>query len=82
MQPERLLVLACFLGLATIVTSQECGTVKFSSGLIYGGNYTKKDQYPWLCSLHDTESDEFFCGATLVSARHILTGEMGFGGFS
>lgn len=79
---QRLLVVACLLGLATIVTPQECGTVKFSSGLIYGGNYTKKDQYPWLCSLHDTESDEFFCGATLVSARHILTGEMGFGGFS
>lgn len=47
MQPEKLLVLACFLSLATIVATQECGTVKFTSGLIYGGNYTKKDQYPW-----------------------------------
>lgn len=57
------------------VVAQECGLVKYSSGLIFGGTYAKRGQWPWLCTLHDSSSEEFFCGSTLVSARHVVTGE-------
>lgn len=74
MEPRNVLFLALVIGYVAFINAQDCGNVKYSSELIYGGNYTKRDQYPWLCSLHDVDSDEFFCGATLISARHILTG--------
>lgn len=63
--------------LASLISAlaEECGQVKYSSELIYGGVYAKRGQWPWLCTLHDVESDEFFCGSTLVSSRHVVTGE-------
>lgn len=72
---RELFLLAIAISCAVILKAEECGNVKYSSELIYGGNYTKRDQWPWLSSLHDVDSDEFFCGSTLISARHILTGE-------
>lgn len=65
-----------FLLVIKYVTAEECGNVKYSSGLIFGGTYAKQGQWPWLCTLHDTTSDEFFCGSTLISSRHVLTGEL------
>lgn len=67
--------LAIILKLAVVAVAQECGNVKYSSELIFGGKYAKRGQWPWLCTLHDTESDEFFCGSTLISNRHVMTGE-------
>lgn len=60
---------------AVIVTSQECGVVKYTSELIYGGQTSKKGAWPWLVALHDINTEEFFCGSTLVSDKHILTGK-------
>lgn len=56
--------------------AQECGNVKYTSELIYGGEYAKRGQWPWLCAIHDGVSDEFFCGSTLISKKHVLTGEI------
>lgn len=63
------------LTLVVIVIAQECGNVKYSSELIFGGKYAKRGQWPWLATLHDLESDEFFCGSTIISNRHLVTGE-------
>lgn len=71
----KLLCLSLVACCVITVEAQECGNVKFSSELIYGGEYAKRGQWPWLCTLHDTESDEFFCGSTLISSTHVLTGE-------
>lgn len=60
---------------AVIVTSQECGVVKYTSELIYGGQTSKKGAWPWLVALHDINTEEFFCGSTLVSDKHVLTGK-------
>jgi secreted trypsin-like serine protease len=71
-------MLAIFLQLSflvTLVVSQECGVVKYTSELIYGGQYAKKGAWPWLVALHDSKTDEFFCGSTLVSPKHVLTGK-------
>lgn len=72
----KLFYLSLIVCCAVIVEAQECGNAKFSSELIYGGEYSKRGQWPWLCTLHDIESDEFFCGSTLISNRHVLTGEL------
>lgn len=74
MQSVKFILLTIIISCASTINAQECGNVKYSDGLIYGGNYTKRDQWPWLCSLHDVESDEFFCGSTLISSRHVVTG--------
>lgn len=71
----RLFFLVIVQCLVVTVITQECGNVKYSSELIFGGKYAKRGQWPWLCTLHDSESDEFFCGASLISNRHIVTGK-------
>lgn len=68
-------ILLKFSFLVVLVTSQECGIVKYTSELIYGGQYAKKGAWPWLVAMHDATTEEFFCGSTLVSDKHILTGE-------
>lgn len=71
--------LVCFLAIVgsffLFTNAQECGNVKYTSGLIIGGEYAKRGQWPWLCAIHDATSDEFFCGSTLISKKHVLTGE-------
>jgi secreted trypsin-like serine protease len=68
-------IVGSFLLFTNVVEAQECGNVKYVSGLIYGGTYAQRGQWPWLCAIHDTTSDEFFCGSTLISKKHVLTGE-------
>lgn len=75
MSSTKWLCLATLAQCVIIVVSQECGIVKYSSELIFGGTYAKRGQWPWLCTLHDSASEEFFCGSTLISARHVVTGE-------
>lgn len=75
MSTEIFIRLVLIVKLAIIATAQDCGNVKYSSELIFGGKYAKRGQWPWLCTLHDQESDEFFCGSTLISTRHVVTGE-------
>jgi secreted trypsin-like serine protease len=73
---EKLTCFSVIIGSLFLLTSaQECGNVKYTSELIYGGEYAKRGQWPWLCAVHDTVSDEFFCGSTLISKKHVLTGE-------
>ena len=72
-------IIACYFLFSKGAKAQECGNVKYTSGLIYGGEYIQRGQYPWLCAIHDTVSDEFFCGSTLISKKHVLTGEFFLG---
>lgn len=51
-----------------------CGTVSFASGLIIHGNDTKKGQWPFLVGLFYLSTKKFFCGSSLISAKHLLTG--------
>jgi secreted trypsin-like serine protease len=65
-------IIACLFSFAS---SKEGGSGKYTTGLIHGGEYAKIGQWPWLCAIHDSVSDEFFCGSTLISKKHVLTGE-------
>lgn len=51
-----------------------CGTVSFATGLIIHGTAAKKGQWPFLVGLFYLTTKKFFCGSSLISSRHLLTG--------
>lgn len=51
-----------------------CGTVSFATGLIVHGTEAKKGQWPFLVGLFSLSNKKFFCGSSLISAKHLLTG--------
>ena len=55
----------------------ECGLRKvlMPSRLIIGGNTSYAGQWPWFASLHRKSDNQFYCGASLINERHLLTGE-------
>lgn len=54
-----------------------CGATSGISGLIVGGEKLGRGKFPWLVALMYVKEKEamFSCGASLISTRHILTGE-------
>lgn len=51
-----------------------CGDSGKATGIIVRGNESSRGLWPWLVALYYVKDNEFFCGATLISNRHILTG--------
>jgi hypothetical protein len=44
--------------------------------LAIGSEYASRGQWPWLVPLLKNDSDKFFCGSTIVSEMHLLTGKI------
>lgn len=73
------------LFLAKASNGFQCGEVKVANeiGLSVGGTEAKAGQWPWLVALfrigrppHNVEKNwNFFCGATLINSKTLLTGE-------
>lgn len=61
---------------ATVPISVECGQVKVIKGLVIGGTESKRGHWPFLVALHHVESNSFFCGGSLITSQHVLTGLM------
>lgn len=60
--------------LFSFVSAQRfCGLADRASGLIRNGTITTRGKWPWLTALVRSESNQFFCAATLISNRHLLT---------
>jgi len=57
------------------INSQNCGRVKVGTSFTIGSEYATKGQFPWLAPLFYKKDDEFFCGSTIISERHLLSGE-------
>lgn len=55
--------------------SQECGKQKHGSSLIAGGEFSWRGQWPWLAPLFYSLDDRFFCGSTIISKKHLLSGK-------
>lgn len=53
-----------------------CGLADKASGLIIGGTEASRGKYPWLAALFFAEKNVFFCGGSLISKEHILTGNV------
>lgn len=56
------------------VSTFECGTTNFTRALISKGAKTDRGEWPFLTALHYVEEFKFFCGGSLISDRHVLTG--------
>lgn len=68
------LVLSC---LVCAIEAQQCGYGKSSfSPFVVGGGASKKGNWPWIVALTHKMNNQFFCGGSLVSAKHVLSGEI------
>lgn len=56
------------------ITANECGTVEFIDPKVVRGSQTVRGAWPFLAALYYTEKSKFFCGATLISSKNVLTG--------
>ena len=52
----------------------KCGTSDFSVSLVIGGNKTEKGQWPYVAALYYADIFRFFCGGTVITTKHIMTG--------
>lgn len=52
-----------------------CGNVSFSTGFVIGGKKTERGQWPFLVALYNQVKQKFFCGGSLITSQHVLTGE-------
>jgi hypothetical protein len=56
-------------------SSQSCGSRSETAGLVVGGKEVKRGDWPWLVAFVHTQENLFFCGGSLISDRHVLSGE-------
>lgn len=52
----------------------KCGGVKFAEGLVRGGTRAQRTEWPFIAALYQKNPTKFFCGGTIISHRHVLTG--------
>lgn len=57
---------------------QACGKFSFNTGLVVNGDEVKRGEFPFLVALLKLKTQKFFCGASLITQKHALTGETGF----
>lgn len=56
--------------------SVECGTINIAKELIIEGNQTLKGFWPFSVAIVEVQEHRPFCGGTLISRKHVLTGMM------
>lgn len=58
----------------------KCGVPHRLRGLISGGAKFSRGRFPWMVALFydddDVDEPKYICGGTLISLKHILTGEI------
>lgn len=52
--------------------------MSYASGLVIGGNRTDRGQWPFLVALRHIIENKFFCGGSLISSKHVITGLFDF----
>ena len=77
-----LFVILNVLGLSATVLPQKnvdrvCGKPSQTIGFIVHGENFKRGEFPWMVALLNKRKKpaEFFCAATLISTRHLITGK-------
>jgi len=67
-------VAVILLQLLSGISSQKCGTVSVPHGNVFGGQQTKKGEWPFIVALYYAENSKFFCAGNLISTKAVLTG--------
>lgn len=68
------LIVALLLNLSGEIAANECGTVEFIDPRISSGTQTVRGAWPFLAALYYIEESKFFCGATVITPKNVLTG--------
>lgn len=53
----------------------ECGTINIPKGLSIDENQTLKGFWPFAVAIYEIKEHRLFCGGTLISKKHVLTGD-------
>lgn len=56
------------------VNGMECGRVNLTRPVVESGNVILRNEWPFIAALYEKRPTEFFCGGTVISSRHVLTG--------
>lgn len=56
--------------------SFECGKTFFNFGLVVGGTEIIRGQWPFIAALRLLATKQYFCGGTLITKQHVVTGEI------
>lgn len=70
------LLVSVFLGSIDMIEGSTvgCGTVGLRPGLIMGGKTVLRDEWPFIAALFRLKPFKYFCGGTIISNKHVLTG--------
>lgn len=67
----------CFVCGIFAIEVLECGLGKSEyEGFVFGGQPAAKGAWPWLVALIHRKHEKFFCGGSLISAKHVLSGKV------
>jgi hypothetical protein len=76
------LILATFVLISVVCVDGtlklKCGKRLAASGNIWGGDHTSLNSWPWLVALHHSPKGTFFCAGSLITAKHVASGETKF----
>lgn len=53
----------------------DCGAKFEGIGTIFGGEKAEQNSWPWLVAFLYVPKNSFFCGGSLISKRHVLSGK-------
>lgn len=71
---KALTLLLCILHKTHSKEFDECGSAIFGNTI--RGNGTIRGDFPFLCALYNVEHNKMYCEGTLVTSKHVLTGEV------
>lgn len=70
------IVISCFAASSTSEAEYECGIKPLVlSSRSFGGYRIGRNEWPWLVALMHAQLDIFFCGGSLISRKHVLSGK-------
>jgi hypothetical protein len=53
----------------------DCGEPTFIEGLVIGGKESARGRFPFIAALKHSKTKKYFCGGSLITSQHVLTGE-------
>lgn len=54
----------------------ECGAINIPKGLAIEGHQTLKGFWPFAVGVYEIKDYKLFCGGSLISRKHVLTGNL------
>jgi hypothetical protein len=72
--PVFSIIVLFFISFLASANGQFCGSAQVATSFSFGSEFASRGQWPWLVPLL-TATGKYFCGSTIVSDHHLLTGK-------